>query len=163
MHKNAAGKTRKEIVKQVKNKEKSVKDYANYVPIGNATKKLQKWKNQGIEIIYLTSRAKPTEINAIKTVLKKCKFPNGKLEFRKSRNLLSKTIFAKNLTHESYANVAERIKPNVLIEDDCESIGGEKEMTITNIKPNIKKKIKSIVVKEFEGIDELPESFTKLK
>lgn len=59
---------------------------------------------------------------------------------------------------ESYRDIAERIIPNVLIEDDCESIGGEKEMTITFIRPEIKKMIKSIVVKEFGGIDHLPDN-----
>jgi hypothetical protein len=50
----------------------------------------------------------------------------------------------------------------VLIEDDCESIGGEKEMSITDVRPEIKRKIKSIVVKEFEGIDGVPTSFKDL-
>ena len=40
MHKNAVGHTREEIVKQVKDKEKSVHDYKSYVPVGNAVKKL---------------------------------------------------------------------------------------------------------------------------
>lgn len=45
--------------------------------------------------------------------------------------------------------------PDILIEDDCESIGGEKEMVYPHIKDELKSKIKSIVVKEFEGIDHL--------
>ena len=52
--------------------------------------------------------------------------------------------------------------PDFLIEDDCESIGGEKEMTITFIKPEIKEKIKSVVVKEFGGIDYLPDNLDEL-
>ncbi len=43
-----------------------------------------------------------------------------------------------------------------IIEDDCESIGGEKEMTYPGIKSELKTRIKSIVVKEFGGIDHLP-------
>ena len=35
-------------------------------------------------------------------------------------------------------------------------------MTITNVRPAIKKKIKSIVVKEFSGIDKLPDNVKKL-
>jgi len=50
-----------------------------------------------------------------------------------------------------------------LIEDDCESIGGMEEMTIINIKPDLKKKIKSVVVKEFEGIDHLPDDLKNLR
>jgi len=35
-------------------------------------------------------------------------------------------------------------------------------MTITHVKTEIKKKIKSVVVKEFEGIDHLPDNVNKL-
>jgi hypothetical protein len=35
MHKNAEGKTREEIIKQVKAQEESVRDFASYVPVGN--------------------------------------------------------------------------------------------------------------------------------
>ena len=52
--------------------------------------------------------------------------------------------------------------PDILIEDDCESIGGEKEMTITFIKPEVRQKIKSVVIKEFGGIDYLPDDFQEL-
>jgi hypothetical protein len=63
---------------------------------------------------------------------------------------------------EQYHDVAERVLPDVLIEDDCESIGGEKEMTYPHIKPELKAKIKSIVVKEFGGIDHLPDDTSAL-
>ncbi|MFH1564916.1 MAG: hypothetical protein ABIC82_03640 [bacterium] len=36
-------------------------------------------------------------------------------------------------------------------------------MTITNVKPEIKQKIKSICVKEFKGIDHLPDNILILK
>ncbi len=52
--------------------------------------------------------------------------------------------------------------PDVLIEDDCESIGGAGEMVITHVKPEIKTKIKSFAVKEFEGIDHLPDKVFEL-
>ena len=52
--------------------------------------------------------------------------------------------------------------PNILIEDDCESIGGDKEMTITHIKLGIKQRIKSVVIKEFGGIDNLPDNINEL-
>ena len=59
---------------------------------------------------------------------------------------------------ESYAQVAESAKPDILIEDDCESIGGEVEMTYPQIRPEIKTSITSIVVKEFSGIDDPPDN-----
>lgn len=148
MHKNAVGHTRKEIVKQVEENEDSVHDYKSYVPIGNAVKKLQNWKNDGVEISYLTSCRKPEEIQQIQNVLKKFKFPDGQLLFRQK--------------DEEYKDVAERIIPDVLIEDDCESIGGINEMTIIHVKPEVKKKIKSIPIKEFGGIDHLPDKISAL-
>ena len=148
IHKNAVGHTREEIVKQVEESEDSVHDYKSYVPIGNAVKKLQNWKNDSAEILYLTSRRKPEEIQQIQNVLKKFKFPDGQLLFRRK--------------DEEYKDVAEKIIPDVLIEDDCESIGGINEMTITHVKPEIKKKIKSIPIKEFGGIDHLPDKISAL-
>jgi len=50
--------------------------------------------------------------------------------------------------------------PDIIIEDDCESIGGKYEMTYTHIKPELKKRIKSIVVEEFGGIDHLPDNIS---
>lgn len=148
MHKTAIGHSREEIVKQVKNEQESVHDYKSYVPVGNAVKKLQDWKNDGAEIFYLTSRRKPEEIKQIQNVLKKFKFPDGQFLFRRK--------------NEEYKDVAERVIPDILVEDDCESIGGIGEMTITHVKPEIKKKIKSIPIKEFGGIDHLPDKISAL-
>ena len=55
-----------------------------------------------------------------------------------------------------------RTLTDILIEDDCESIGGEPEMTYSHIREDLKPKIKSIIVKEFQGIDHLPDSLTAL-
>ena len=56
---------------------------------------------------------------------------------------------------EQYSDLVERICPDILIEDDCASIGGEKEWCITNVKEDIRKNIKSMIVKEFQGIDSI--------
>jgi len=148
MHKNAVGHTRYEIVKQVEDEQEAVHDYKSYVPVGDAVKKLQNWKKDGAEILYLTSRRKPEEIKQIQNVLKKYRFPDGQLLFRQK--------------NEEYKDVAERIIPDILVEDDCESIGGTDEMTITYVKPEIKKKIRSIPIKEFGGIDHLPDKISLL-
>lgn len=157
--KSGKGLSREEQVKQsilegmqrekVPVKEGSVHDYANYIPIGNVVEKLTNWKNQGVTIYYLTSRRIKKEIDNIKNVLQEYNFPD-------SQNLLFRQ------QEENYANVAEKLKPDILIEDDCESIGGEKEMTYTNIKKDLKPKIKHISVKEFRGIDHLPVSIDDL-
>jgi len=144
MHKSGIDKSRKERVEQSVRREPSVLDYANYVPVGNSVEKLQNWKKQGFEIIYLSSHEGFEDVQKDKLVLKKFKFPKGEVVYRKNG--------------EKYKDVAERINPDILIEDDCESIGGKDEMTITYINPKIKKRIKSIVVKEFSGIDNLSDN-----
>ena len=121
----------------------SVNDLESYIPVGNAVEKLRSWKQQGAEIVYLTSRRIKSEIETIKKILSKNDFPDWQnLYFREQG--------------EDYKDVAERLIPDVLIEDDCESIGGEKEMVYPHIKEELKPKIKSVVIKEFEGIDNLP-------
>ena len=59
-------------------------------------------------------------------------------------------------------DVAERAVPDVIVEDDCESIGGEIEMTYPRIRPEIKARIISVVIREFGGIDHLPEMPSEL-
>jgi hypothetical protein len=148
MHRGGIGYTREEISRQVVEKEKSIFDWPSYVPISNAVKKLKIWKNQGAEILYLTSRTRPDEVEGIRGVLKKYDFPVGQLLFRQEG--------------QQYKDVAGNIIPDVLVEDDCESIGGIGEMTITLVKPEIRESIKSITVKEFGGIDHLPDEIGAL-
>lgn len=123
-------------------------DIKSYIPNGNCVEKLKSWKNQGATIYYLTSRRIKSEIDTIENILKKYNFPyNQNLLYRKRG--------------EAYKDVAERLMPDILVEDDCESIGGEVEMTYPHIKPKLKQKIRSVVVKEFAGIDDLPGNITK--
>lgn len=149
MHLNAIGRSREERVKQGKEREESVFDYASYVPVGNAVQKLQKWEGQGAIIIYLSSHEVKEDIEKDESVLRRFGFPEGIIFFRRHG--------------EEYKDIAEKIMPDILIEDDCESIGGEKEMSYPHIRHDIKERIKSIVVKEFEGIDHLPDSIADLK
>jgi hypothetical protein len=60
--------------------------------------------------------------------------------------------------------VVERIRPlpNVIVEDDCESIGVAIEMVYPRLKPELKDRTKSIVVREFGGIDHLPDTISEL-
>ena len=156
MHALAKGVSREERVRQSKDiimrlkvTPGSVRDFKNYIPVGNAVEKLKSWKQQGAEIVYLTSRKIRSEIEIIKKILSKNDFPDWQnLYFRKQG--------------ENYKNVAEKLLPDVLIEDDCESIGGEKEMVYPHIKEELKPKIKSVIIKEFEGIDNLPEDISLL-
>ena len=148
MHKSAEGKTREERVKQVMDGDSSVHDYASYIPVGNAVEKLKSWQSQGAEILYLSSHENAEDVEKDKIVMVKYNFPKRPGFFRQAG--------------ESYKDIAEKIIPDILIEDDCESIGGEKEMTITFVKPEIKQRIKSIFVKEFSGIDNLTDKIAEL-
>jgi len=137
---------REEIVRRVREGERP--DYAGTIPIGNAAEKLQSWNRAGAEIVYLTSRRAPGEIEQVMEVLRRYGFPIGQIFFRRKG--------------EEYKDVAERALPDVIVEDDCESIGGEVEMTYPHIRPEIKARIVLVVVSEFGGIDHLPEILSDL-
>jgi hypothetical protein len=151
MHKGAKGLAREETIRQVMEREESVHDYAAYIPVGNAVKKLQGWKEQGARICYLSSHRNARDVEMDKSVLKTYGFPDGRIFCRRNR--------------EQYKDVVERIRPlpDLIVEDDCESIGGTVEMVYPNLKPHLRNKIKSIVVKEFGGIDHLPDRISELK
>lgn len=148
MHERGLGHSREERVRQVLEDDPSTHDFRSYVPIGRAAEKISNWQNQGCEILYLTSRTNPSEVNDIKEVLKKNSFPEGALLFRGE--------------NEDYRDVVERNAPDILIEDDCESIGGAPEMTMAHIRPEIRSEIRSITVVEFGGIDHLPDDALRL-
>lgn len=149
MHRGGLGKTPEERGKQVEENEKSVHEYKSYVPIEKANEKVKKWVDQGAEIIYLSSHQNEDDIRKDVKVLAKYNFPDALVLYRRAK--------------ETYADIAERVMPDVLIEDDCESIGGEAEMTYPHIDPRKKRLIKSIVVKEFSGIDNLPDDINELR
>jgi len=122
----------------------SVYDLKSYIPVGNSVGKIWAWYFQGAGICYLTSRRIKGEIDTIRMILGKYKFPNPSNLYYRQQN-------------KSYKDIAEDIMPDVLIEDDCESIGGEKEMTYPHINESKRQRIKSVVVREFGGIDHLPD------
>ena len=148
MHRNAVGRSREERVKQVLDGDESLHDFAAYVPVGDATGKLHAWSQEGAELIYLSSHKDVDDVEIDRAVLRAYGFPDGPVFFRRSG--------------EQYHDVAERILPDILVEDDCESIGGEKEMIYPHIQPELKAKVKGVVVKEFGGIDHLPDDTSAL-
>ncbi len=149
MHRAALGRTRAERVQQVREGEASVRDIASYVPVGEAVNKLRRWAAQGAELAYLSSHKRPEQVEQDSAILQAHHFPNGLVVFRQAG--------------ENYQDVAARVRPDVLIEDDCESIGGAIEMTYPHLTPALQASITSIVVKEFEGIDHLPDDLAALK
>ncbi|HEU5369197.1 MAG TPA: hypothetical protein VFU69_12070, partial [Ktedonobacterales bacterium] len=103
----------------------------------------------GAELIYLSSHKRQNDVDKDQAILSAYGFPAGQVVFRQP--------------DESYQDVAGRVLPDVLIEDDCESINGQAEMTYPQIRPELQASITSIVVKEFGGIDHLPDDLAALK
>jgi cobyric acid synthase len=103
---------------------------------------------QGAEIVYLSSHRKPENVAMDASVLERFGFPAGEVLCRQEG--------------QSYAAVARRVMPDVIIEDDCESIGGHVEMTYPHLPAEDQARIAGIVVHEFEGIDHLPDTLAHL-
>jgi hypothetical protein len=144
MHPSAAGRTRAERVAQVRaGADPALHDYAAYIPVEGVVAKLRGWRKQGAEIDYLSSHRDPDDVAKDALVLEKHGFPPGRILARGPG--------------ESYGDVVEREPPDVLIEDDCESIGAG-EMTYPQIRPDVRARITSIVVPEFGGLHHLPDS-----
>lgn len=117
-------------------------NHASYIPIKNSVNIINSWEEQGADIMYFTSRKKLKEVQEIQEILIKNNFAGRYLYYRNNK--------------QKYKDIVEFVAPNILIEDNCRSIGGKWQMCITYVKPEMKERIKSIVVKEFTGIDDLP-------
>lgn len=111
-----------------------------YQPIGNAVEIVNTWYEKGCEI-YLLSYVRKARYNFIKSVV----------DFYSMRY----TEILCRREGETYSEIVENLKPNILIEDDCKSIGGLKECCITDVKDEIKADIQSVIVPEFSGIDSI--------
>jgi hypothetical protein len=149
MHRGAIGIARGERVRQVIAGEASVRDFSSYVPIGDAVRKITGWAQQGAEIVYMSSHQSDDDLEKDREILRRYGFPRGEVQFRRSG--------------EGYRDAAERVMPDIIIEDNCESIGGETEMIYPQIEAGLRGKIRSIVVKEFGGIDHLPDELFALQ
>lgn len=109
-----------------------------YKPIGNAVKTVNALYDKGYEI-YLCSYVRQARYSFIKEII----------DFYG----IKYTEIVCRAKGQQYSEIVEQLKPNVLIEDDCKSIGGLKKCCITNVKEEIRVNIQSIVVPEFTGID----------
>jgi len=148
IHSGAVGRSREERVAQSRTgSEPSLRDHSTYVPVGNAVAKLRRWHDQGARIAYITSSRESKEVAQDEDVLKRYGFPEGPVLARRQG--------------ERYGDVAGRELPDVLVEDDCESIGSD-EITYPQIRADLRVRIRSVVVPEFGGIDHLPESLEDL-
>lgn len=122
-------------------------NHRTYIPIGNAVSLIKDWYEEDVEILYCTSR-RGKQAEEVAHLLKEYGFAGSKLYFRGKK--------------QAYKDIVESVKPDILIEDDCRSIGGSWQLCIRHVAPSIMDSIKSIVVKEFKGIDHLPRSVQQL-
>jgi hypothetical protein len=148
MHGEALGVDRAERVRQSQQRVPSVFDLARYIPVDQARDKLWRWHDHGAEIAYLGPSRKPENMARNELIPRQLDFPPGPLHHRGPS--------------ETYAEVVERLSPDVFIEDDCESIGGEAEMATPHLSAQARAHIACIVVPEFGGIDHLPDDPAEL-
>jgi hypothetical protein len=123
-------------------------NYKSYVPIGKAVSLIERWYAQGAAIVYCTYQRDMHKVNDTAEMLKEFGFKGQRLYYRADK--------------QEYKDLVEMIFPDILVEDDCYSIGGAKEMCITNVPSHLKDRIRSVVVKEFKGIDQLPSNYLAL-
>jgi hypothetical protein len=104
----------------VRAKHPTVREYAAYVPVGEAVTKLRRWQDAGAVVDYLSSHRNPDDVALDALVLRTHGFPAGRLFARRSG--------------ESYGDFVGREALDVLIEDDCESIRAD-QVTYPQIPP----------------------------
>ena len=148
MHTSAVSQPRAERVSQSRRRDASVLDFGAYVPTEDAVAKVHAWQRHGADICYLSSHTGAADVALDRAVLAGHGFVPGMVFFREPG--------------ETYADVARRADADVVVEDDCESIGGEGEMAYPHLQPEEQARITGIVVREFEGIDHLPDAHVEL-
>lgn len=111
-----------------------------YVPIKNSIEKLKRWQEEGYEVIYITS-LKGRKAMKMAQKLDELGFIGSMVGYRQK--------------NQDYATLIKEEMPDILIEDNCRSIGGEKNMCYSQLSDELKNNIKHIVVEEFEGIDDV--------
>jgi hypothetical protein len=148
MQGEGGGVSREERVRQSLERRPTVFDLDHYAAIGQAVSKLWSWQRQGAELCYLGPSRKPENMIKNEQILRRLSFPPGTLYHREPT--------------ETYAQVVERVSPGVLIEDDCESIGGEAEMATPHLSTEARARITTIVVPELGGLDHLPDDPARL-
>ena len=117
-----------------------VLDVPSFIPTKGAVEKLRSWKERGAEICYLTSQRWDQDPQAVESSLRRFHFPSGNLHYRQEG--------------EEYVDVVRRANADILIEDDCRSIGRQEVIT-PKLKPEWN--IHGIVVPEFGGLAHLPD------
>ena len=109
-----------------------------YAPIGRAVEKINGWHEQYTVVLCTFRRHR---LHLVRQALRDYGVTYDALEYRRRG--------------ESYGDVVMRVRPDILLEDDCASIGGAKETCIAQVPAAQRQAIRSIVVPEFQGVDEI--------
>jgi hypothetical protein len=148
MHRSAAGLPQSARVRQVRSNDPAVRDYGSYVPTDGAVAKILAWQQRGAEICYLSPHQTAAAAAVDSSVLAEHGFPAGTLYYR--------------LHGESYADVARRWSADVVVEDDCESVGGMPHTTASALASSAGRPVRCVVVPEFGGMAHLPDDPAEL-
>jgi hypothetical protein len=143
MHRTAAGRPRADRVRQSRQRDRSVLDFASYVPTEAAVEKVRAWQRHGAAISYLSSHRDAADVELDRAVLAAHGFPAG-------------TVFARE-PGESYAETARRAGADIVVEDDCESIGGRSQTIAAGLAATPGRAVTSVIVPEFGGLAHLPD------
>lgn len=112
------------------------------MPTDAAVEKALSWQRHGADLCYLSSHRTAADVDLDRGVLTVHGFPSGLMFFREPG--------------KSYADVACRTGANVVVEDDCEGIGGSAQMIALALGPRAEQ-LHCVVVPEFGGLGHLPD------
>lgn len=148
MHAAAAGVDRDERVQQVCRRDPSVADFASYLPTPGTAAKLAAWERHGAALVYLSSHRRPDDIRADESVIRRYGFPAGPVYGRHEG--------------EDCGQLVERLGLDVLVEDDCASIGGAGQTCAAQLSCAGRQSVRCVVLPEFSGLADLPDSPAEL-
>jgi hypothetical protein len=143
MHAAAAAVGRSERVDQVRRRDPTVRAFDSYVPTPGTVQKLVAWSERGAALFYLSARRRRRELDDDEMVVRRSGFPPGPVCGRRGE--------------ETYGELVERLELEVVVEDDCESIGGAAQTIAAQLTPSQRVSIRCIVVPEFIGLGMLPD------
>ena len=120
-----------------------MRDFASYVPTPGTAGKLTAWQQHGASIVYLSSHRRQDDIRADESVIRRHGFPAGPVYGRQQG--------------EDYWPLVERLRLDVIVEDDCENIGGAAQTCADQLSPGSRQSTHCIVLPEFSGLADLPD------
>ena len=131
VHASAAGVPRSQRVEQVRRGDATVTDFGSYIPTPRTVDKLANWA---------TSRNRDR--------LRQLASPRGRPARRRSSGFPDGPVHARR-DGEDYGALVDRLSLDMLIENDCGSIGG--------LGPDIRRRIRCVLLPAFARLADLPD------